>query len=321
MDIAPIVLFVFNRPEHTRKTIESLLTNRLSDRSDLFIFCDGAKSLDDVKAVKKVSEYLKGIKGFRSIAIVEHNKNIGLANSVINGVEEIIQRFGRAIVIEDDLLLARGFLTYMNQALDIYEGNPKVFSVGGYSPPISISRQYAFDSYLSYRCCTWGWGTWADRWSKVDWHVKDFHEFINDSHLVKQFNRGGDDMSELLRLQILGKINSWGIRWDFAHFKNEAFCFRPIQSLSCSSGNDGSGIHCGITDKYDVELSEKYNFLYPSNHELKVDPDINDKFATFYDGKIRGQASDQANVANSIGPKFLPKLKALLSRLKSRGLN
>lgn len=321
MDIAPIVLFVFNRPEHTRKTIESLLANRLSDRSDLFIFSDGAKSLDDVKAVKKVREYLKGVKGFQSIKIVEHYKNIGLANSVINGVEEIVQRFGRVIVIEDDLLLARGFLTYMNQALDIYEGNPKVFSVGGYSPPISISQHYPFDSYLSYRCCTWGWGTWADRWSRVDWQVKGFHEFINDSHLVKQFNRGGDDMSELLRLQILGKINSWGIRWDFAHFKNEAFCFRPTQSLASSSGNDGSGIHCGITDKYDVELSEKYNFLYPSNHELQVDADINDKFASFYDGKIRSRNSDQANVSNSIRPKFLPKLKALLSRLKSRGLN
>lgn len=320
MNIAPIVLFVFNRPDHTKKTIESLLVNSLADCSDLFIFSDGAKRLDDVKPVNKVREYLKSIKGFRSIKIVEQDKNIGLAKSVINGVEEVIQEFGKVIVIEDDLLLARGFLTYMNQALDIYEGNSKVFSVGGYSPPISISKQYALDSYLSYRCCTWGWATWADRWSKVDWQVRDFDAFINDSSLVRQFNRGGDDMSELLRLQMLGKINSWGIRWDYAHFKNQAFCFRPTQSLAFSSGNDGSGIHCGITEKYDVELSEKVNFSFPSNHELKVDSDINNIFATFYDGRVRSQASDPAYVVNSNKSKFLPKLKAFLSSLKSGGV-
>ncbi|QWD11260.1 glycosyltransferase family 2 protein [Polynucleobacter paneuropaeus] len=321
MNFAPIVLFVFNRPEHTQKTIESLAANSLADFSDLYIFCDGPRDDKDQEAVRKVKAYIKKIKGFRSVKIKAQENNIGLANSVINGVEEVIQKYGRVIVVEDDLLLAQSFLSYMNKALDIYVNNSKVFSVGGYNPPILIPKQFAFDSYLSYRCCTWGWGTWVDRWSKVDWLVKDFPEFINDNNKIKRFNRGGDDMSELLRLQILGKINSWGIRWDYAHFKNEAFCIRPTHSLACSSGNDGSGIHCGVTDKYDVELSSKSDFIYPRDQDLKVDADINDKFATFYDGRVRDKNSGSESAPDISKPRSFSKFLHWLGICKSSGAN
>ena len=43
MDLAPVVLFVYTRPWHTRQTIESLLKNEIARDTELFIFSDGPK--------------------------------------------------------------------------------------------------------------------------------------------------------------------------------------------------------------------------------------------------------------------------------------
>lgn len=308
MSIAPIVLFVFNRPEHTEKTIESLKGNPQCIQSELFIFSDGPRSKKDLVDVEAVRKIVDRVDGFKRVTVYKQLENRGLADSVIAGVSEIIRRYGKVIVIEDDLQFSPCFLEYMNQALDIYADDHRVFSIGGYSPPLEVPEHYTNDSYLSYRCCTWGWATWWDRWEMVDWQVKDFESFINDPKLVERFNRGGDDMSQILRLQMAGKISSWGIRWDYAHFKNDACCFRPIQSIVGNTGNDGSGVHCGVTDKYDIKLSKKSKFEFPEPRCLQVDEEINQRFATFYDGRQR---------ANPVLPEK-PKKKSFLQSIASK---
>lgn len=308
MNIAPIILFVFNRPEHTKKTIESLKKNQLCSESDLFIFSDGPRSNFDVDAVAKVRQIIQDLEGFKSISIKASDINCGLASSVITGVSDVIKKFGRAIILEDDLLFSPYFLTYMNEALNRYENHFGVFSVGGYSPPIEMPKTFSDDSYLSYRCCTWGWATWSDRWSKVDWGISGFKSFIANDELVSRFNRGGDDMSQILRLQMEGKISSWGIRWDYAHFKNDAYCFRPSHSIVSSTGNDGSGVHCGVTSKFDVNINTQSNFYFPGPEYLKLDEDVNRRFATFYDGKLRVDSSFKGDAINYSRLKKLVKL-------------
>lgn len=288
---APIVLFVFNRLEHTKKTIESLKTNSLAAESELFVYSDGPRSREDEADVAAVRALIDDLDGFKRITVHKRATNCGLAGSVIAGVTDVIQQYGRAIVIEDDLQFSPYFLNYMNEALDRYEGDQRIFSVGGYSPPLKIPEDYTMDSYLSYRCCTWGWATWQERWDKVDWDIKDFESFINNPKLIERFNRGGDDMSEILKLQMAGKISSWGIRWDYAHFRNDAYCFRPVFSIVGNTGNDGTGVHCGVTDKFDVYLNTQSTFVFPEICQLQINEVINTRFATFYDGKQRDDAT------------------------------
>ena len=287
MILAPVVLFVFNRPQHTQRTIESLKKNLLARESELFVFSDGPRSKKDEADVEAVRAVIDAVGGFKNVTVHKKSVNRGLAGSVIEGVSEVIRQYGKAIVIEDDLQFSPHFLSYMNEALAHYEDDLRIFSIGGYSPPLEMPEGYAEDSYLSYRCCTWGWATWRDRWEKVDWAVQDFDSFCKDQDMIERFNRGGDDMFHILKLQMAGKISSWGIRWDYAHFKNEAYCFRPVFSIVGNTGNDGTGVHCGATDKFDVSINTQSIFSFPEPGRLQVDDEFNRRFATFYDGRQR----------------------------------
>ncbi len=282
---APIVLFVFNRPRHTRRTIDSLRANELASRSDLFVFSEGARSETDDADVKEVRALVGKIDGFKTVTVHEQSMNCGLAGSVIDGVSKVIQRFGKVIVVEDDLELSPSFLNYMNGALERYEQDPRIFSIGGYSPPVDIPESYTEASYLSFRCCTWGWATWRDRWEKVDWAVTDFEAFCQDRRMIERFNRGGNDMFHILRRQMAGEISSWGIRWDYAHFTNDAYCFRPTRSLVLNTGHDGTGTHCGLTKKFDVLIDARPSLAFPEPAHIKLDEEINRRCALFFDGR------------------------------------
>ncbi|MHB8981047.1 glycosyltransferase family protein [Thiobacillus sp.] len=313
MSLAPIVLFVFNRARHTRRTLDSLKKNPLAAESEIFVFSDGPRSEKDEADVAAVRAVIDAVDGFKNVAIHKKLANRGLAGSVIEGVSEVIRQYGKAIVVEDDLQFSPHFLSYMNEALARYEEDRRIFSIGGYSPPLEMPEDYGEDSYLSYRCCTWGWATWRDRWEKVDWDVRDFDRFCRDQNLIDRFNRGGDDMFQILKLQMAGKISSWGIRWDYAHFKNEAYCFRPAFSIVGNTGNDGTGVHCGATDKFDVSINTQSVFSFPEAGRLQVDDEINRRFASFYDGRQRGAAVPISPVTANVS--LLKKLMGRMRRL------
>ena len=260
MVFAPIVLFVYNRPWHTQQTVEALQKNELAAESDLFIFADGAKTENDEK-VNEVRKYIKTITGFKSITIFEKEKNCGLANSVIAGVAEIINKFGKVIVIEDDIVTSKYFLKFMNEALNFFENDERIFSVSAYTYPaktMKIPKSYKHDIYLSYRHGSWGWGTWKERWSSVDWRVSDFNDFSQNVEFQKTFNRSGADMSGMLKAQIEGRIDSWAIRFDYSLFKQNKFNIRPVKSLVNNVGLDNSGTHTGADEKLITILDDNW---------------------------------------------------------------
>jgi len=249
---APLTLFTYNRPTHTERVIASLLKNRLARETELFVYSDGPQKPADAPLVHHVRKILHSITGFRRVQIIEQDQNRGLANSVISGVSEVIQRFGKVIVVEDDLFLSPNFLAFMNAMLDFYRPFEKVYSVTGFSYPtgaIHIPKDYLYDVYLSHRCMSWGWATWIERWQTVDWKVTGFDRFLRDRRSQKLFNRGGEDLSDMLKLQMIGEIDSWAIRWCYAHFQNRAFCLYPVRSFVRNLGFDQSGTHCGVARK------------------------------------------------------------------------
>ena len=180
-ELAPIVLFVYNRPWHTKKTIEALKNNELAGESDLFIFADNSIDEKNKKSVDAVRTYVKNIDGFKDVNIIERESNFGLANNVISGVTEVLNRDNKIIVLEDDIVCAGTYLRYMNKLLSYYQYNKKIHSVTGYTYPIEIPVDYNYDVYFSPRASSWGWGTWKDRGETVDWKVKDYDNFIKNT--------------------------------------------------------------------------------------------------------------------------------------------
>jgi hypothetical protein len=257
MNLSPIVLFVYNRPWHTRQTIKALQKNELADRSNLFIYSDGPKDERTKKTIQKIRKYIHTIDGFKTVTIREREKNMGLAGSIIDGVTDVVNKYGRVIVLEDDLITSPFFLSYLNKALAFYEDYPGVFSISAYNHPAELMpfpADYEFDVYCNLRNSSWGWATWINRWQRADWQVSDFDNFIACKNKKRSFNLGGEDMVEMLSSQMKGEIDSWAIRWSYAHFKHNAISICPVFSYVHNIGHDGSGEHCNESDRYNINL-------------------------------------------------------------------
>jgi hypothetical protein len=229
MTLAPIVLFTYKRLNTLQQTVEALKNNYLAAESDIYIYSDAAKVKEDQVAIDDVREYIKSIDGFKTITIYESESNKGLATSIIEGVTDILHIHEKVIVLEDDLVTSPNFLNYMNQALQFYKNEAKVFSITGYSLPIHNVESEA-DVYFTSRSSSWGWATWKDRWVNIDWEVKDYPQFKNNRSLRHDFNKMGSDMSQMLDRQMQGKINSWAIRWCYHQFKLGALSVHPFKS-------------------------------------------------------------------------------------------
>ena len=286
--LAPIVLFVYNRLDHTQGVIETLLKNTLAKESEFYIFSDAAKTENGVEKVNEVRKFIRDDSwhtGFKKVSIIEAEKNKGLAKSIIGGVSEIIQKYGKVIVLEDDLKLSPYFLEYMNDALEYYREDEKIWSISGYSFPMKSLKKYSHDIFYSYRGCSWGWATWADRWETVDWQVKEYEQFINDPKWIERFNRGGVDLTNMLKMQMDGKIDSWAIRWCFSQSNQDMYTVYPRISYLENAGCDGSGIHSSVYDEYYTDMSQcvpKCKF-----ETLKIEKKIAKEFQMKYKDTIR----------------------------------
>ena len=275
--LAPVVIFVYNRLEHTKKLVESLAKNTLADESEIFIFSDAAKNENATQKVAEVREYIKTLEQseyFKSVMVIYAENNQGLAKSVISGVDRIIREYGKVIVLEDDLVLSPHFLEFMNQSLEKYPKEPRVFSVSGFSRDIEYLRNLDVDMYFAVRAQSWSWGTWLDRWEKIDWDVKDYNNFKYSLSARSTFNAGGDDMSSLLDRQQCGKINSWAIRFCYAQYKQNAYTVQPRETLVENCGQDGSGTHCNyVREKSELSQDTKWD-LRPFNEDTEINIEL-----------------------------------------------
>jgi glycosyltransferase involved in cell wall biosynthesis len=277
---APIILFVYNRPEHTRRTITSLQGCDLARESHLYVFADGSKSPTDAANVRAVRQLLQSVEGFGGVTVTAREANQGLARSVISGVTEVLREHGRAVVLEDDLVFARNYLQFMNDALETYAGKKRIFSVSGYSYPLPVPPDFTDDVYLLPRASSWGWATWRDRWERADWEVTDYPQFLRSRPVQDGFAEGGRDLVYMLRKQQLGRIDSWAVRWSYAHYKHGAYCLFPVQSKVHNTGNDKSGTHSPRTTRFGTEVSDAPYRLPP---DPRVDPRLVKHLQKFFE--------------------------------------
>ncbi len=253
MSFAPVVLFVYNRINHTHKTVLSLSKNEHACDTDLIIFSDDARSKDNKESVDEVRAYLNTISGFRSIHIYYRPYNFGLAKSIIEGVSQVLKTYNRIIVLEDDLVTSPYFLTYMNQALNKYENDDRVASIHGYVYPIKSALPETF--FLRGADC-WGWATWRRGWKVFNPNGQFLLDELKKQDLINEFNFNGVySFSNMLERQIKGVNDSWAVRWHASAFLANKLTLYPARSLVHNIGVDGSGVHCDKSNTYDVFLS------------------------------------------------------------------
>jgi hypothetical protein len=275
---APIALFVYNRSDHTRRTIDALIQNSLAENSELIIFSDAAKSEAQAEAVRKVRKYISEIEGFKSVTIVERVANLGLARSIIDGVTTILNKYGRIIVLEDDMVTSPYFLTYMNEALEKYVDDERVVSIHGYVYPVGQPLSEAF--FLTGADC-WGWATWQRGWSCFNSDGQFLLDELYRRKLLRAFDFNGTyPFSKMLEGQIKGANESWAVRWHASAFLAGKLTLYPGRSLVHNIGNDNSGTHCGDSDRHDTELSQTPIEL--SNIEVKPSEEGRLAFERFF---------------------------------------
>ena len=248
----PIALFVYNRIVHTTRTIEALQKNMGASDSTLYIFSDGPRNEADAEGVAAVRSYVKSIRGFADVILVEREQNLGLAISLISGINAVLDAHDTIIVLEDDLVTSPHFLQFMGDSLRYYEHEDQVASIQGYSFPLGIALPENY--FLRYTGC-WGWSTWRRGWAYFEPDGKKLLDQLNNLDLTKAFDlNGAYPNTRMLESQVSGNIDSWAVRWHASIFLNNKLNLYPGISLVKNIGHDGSGVHCGKSKFYEVDL-------------------------------------------------------------------
>lgn len=273
--LAPIVLFIYNRPDHTQKVIDALRQNTLAKQSILYVFADGPKETATSEQKTRIEETRRiasRVIGFQKVHLMFSEKNKGCAKSIIDGVTYVVNKHGRVIVVEDDIVTIPQFLQYMNDALNVYDKDHRIWAVGGMNMDVQLPQKYTtkHDVYLVRRSCSWGWATWRTRWRDIDWEVRDADKFFSDPKAMRRFDRGGDGMAQMLKDQLDSKIDAWDIVWDYHIYKHNGYCIYPVRSFTYNVGLDGSGTHY-VTGK---EADAQAPLFNPEKDQLRLEPHL-----------------------------------------------
>ena len=254
-DLSPIVLFVYNRPDHTKRTLEALKANDFADRSTLYVYSDGPKHMalkEDVVKIKQIRDLVQGNQWCGEVYLVESERNCGLADSIVSGVTEVVNKHGRVIVLEDDIVTSPGFLRYMNDALELYAEKSRVMHVSAFQYPIEgiTENTTVFSKCLS----CWGWGTWKRAWDHYSHDIKRHIDYFGCSpKAIKKFNLYGHaPFFKQLQQNQLGQIYTWAVRWYASWLRQDGLSLFPCKSFVQNIGFDKSGVHCKPSPLYEV---------------------------------------------------------------------
>ena len=250
MNLAPIVLFAYNRPDHTKLALDSLVKNKGANQSTLYVFADGPKNNEhqELALVREVRQIIRNYNEFKHVEVFESVQNKGLASSIIEGVTQIINLHEKVIVLEDDIVTSPGFITFMNDALDIYKDDDEVMHISGYMFPVKgkLPKTFFFNS-----ASCWGWATWNRAWEKLIKNPRMLLEKIDERGAISTFNLDGAyNYREELVANITGKKKTWAVLWYGSIFLEQGYCLHPYPSLTSNIGNDGSGINSRKTSMY-----------------------------------------------------------------------
>lgn len=257
---APLAIYVYNRKDKLERTLKSLEKNVFAENTDVYIFSDAPKKESDIKKVNEVRDYLNKYaetnRAFNSIQLIIRDKNMGLANSIISGTNDIISRKGKVIVVEDDMVCHPNFLKYMNEGLDFYEDDMRYGSITAYTERVPGLKKYDHDIYVSEKAECQGWATWKNRWQGVDWELSDFDDYLRNKKDRRHMQSLQIDLDDMLIRKKHERISSWVVIWCYSLMKRGMWTVYPKDTLTYHIGYDGSGTNCTANDLKLVEEIE-----------------------------------------------------------------
>lgn len=250
---APLAVFAWRRPIHTERVLQALSANPEAADTDLYVFVDGPRKPSDFALVSEVLEVVRGVSGFRTLTLKIQPQNLGLSRSITGGIDFVLQHHESVIVVEDDIVVSRSFLAYMNSFLELYANDSAVASIHGYVYP--HERELPSTFFIAGADC-WGWATWRRAWR----HYRPDGEYLLKEvlrrNLVSTFDFDGTaEYTKMLRDQIAGRNDSWAVRWYASALLSGMFTLYPSHSLATNIGGDGGGSHGGVSSAFDVEVS------------------------------------------------------------------
>lgn len=266
LNLSPVLIFTYNRPEHTKNLLDSLSKNSIFIESPLYIFCDHAKYTNQLQNTSEVQKIVNSYYHPKKTIILQ-KRNLGLARSIINGVSYIFEKYDKAIILEDDLFVSSNFLKYMNESLIFYKKNPKIGSISGFG--LDIPSLSSHDNYFHPRPSSWGWGTWRDRWNQAIWDIP--LDFISDKSFRNSFNKNGEDLFRMLKAYMNGNISSWAIRWAFTHHQKNWLCSYPYLSKVKNEGFGKDATNCKKKNIYPSRFDYSQNSYFSLNKEIKIE--------------------------------------------------
>ncbi|WP_338626147.1 glycosyltransferase [Selenomonas sp. TAMA-11512] len=261
-NLAPIVLFTYNRPDHTRQTVEALQRNVYAKESVLYICSDAPKTETAAEAVQAVRDYLHTIDGFREVHIILREQNRGLAENIIDGVTQIVSQYGKIIVLEDDIVTGKYFLKYMNDALECYKDEDRVMMVHGHNVYIAQDERLDETFFIESGGC-WGWATWVNAWKRFD---RNPEELLKKVTKEQKYRINFDDVMpnqwEQVEQNADGRLYTWGVFWHACIVLQRGLGLFPKRNLAYNIGFDGSGEHDHIFGSQIIEERQDEEIQY-----------------------------------------------------------
>ncbi len=304
--LAPVMITTYTRLDHLRRTIDALLRNELAGETTVYVYLDGPKPGDEEK-VDAVRHYLQTVRGFGEFHLVARERNMGAHENAKSANYEVLDRCGKLIRMEDDIVTAPGYLRFMNLALDRYQDNKQVFSISAYCPPINIPADYPYDAFFVRRFSGWGCGLWRDRLDDIYSHItmEEYERFAADKALSRAFvQSGGKDMLLMLKGVASGKLEAGDVVAMYTQFIKDQYTLYPTESLVQNIGMDGTGVHCDVTNYFDVPLGSKTSFVFPDR--MVVDDRIVQANREYWDYRLKAiQVSPLRRLASKLKRMFI----------------
>lgn len=269
--IAPLVLFAFNRPLHTKRLLESVAQSSIAKETDLIAYIDSPIEIKDLVLNQEVEKIIKNFLGFKSIVVIRRGCNFGLSKNIIGGITDVLNTSKKVIVLEDDLLVSPNFLEYMNDALNYYENKKNVWHISGYTEYFGSDDVDKSFFWRTMHC--WGWATWGDRWQFFEKNTDSLLEKFNPSMINDMNLYGAINFWDQVILNKKNKIDTWAIYWYATIFLNKGLCLNPYVSYVRNTGFDGSGTNCkeGNNKKLEHQLNQKGGFYPPKKIEENME--------------------------------------------------
>lgn len=273
MNKAPIVMIGFNRPEIQRMTLENVVKAEGSKDRDIYAFIDGPREgrADDIENSANVAALFEEYKrNLPQLVICKREKNLGCRGNIIASVTEVVNKYGRVIVIEDDILVSRTFLRYMDEALDLYQDDSRIWCINAYvNERMQVPRAYRHDVYLTHRFMCFGWATWKDRWNAVDHELKCWPEFSAHPDNLKFMHDCSTALYAGLQYQLNKPPDTWDVQCSFHLARTRMFSINPRYPLTKNNGS-GAGVHSlrfdAVTAKH-----KYYNFMPRLERDIQPD--------------------------------------------------